>query len=177
MKHELISEHIFLFPFSWKYNCKKKNNLFLQHTQIQNKSFELLNGWQPHKLEILSEKDYNEFVYFYKPIRMALYTLEKNPIIVRNYKYAQLDKENYFIIAVNNKTYKLHIDSISLKLYKTGIGLLSFNLLNTQYEKIEDIEKFFGISMFICLSHYYDTGSWNSCVDWQGQSGTPIQGR
>ena len=140
MQDELISEHIFLFPFSWKFNHKKKNHLFSQHTQIQSNFFEHLDNWEPCRLQLLSEKDYNEFVYFYKPIRMALYTLDKQPIIVRNYKYKDLSEDNYFIIVVNQITYKLKIRSIGIKLYKTGIGVLAFDLLNTAYDTVEAIE-------------------------------------
>ncbi len=145
MENKLLSEHIFLFPFSWNYNHKKHNNLFLQHTQIQNKFFDNLEGWSLHELKLMTEKDYNEFVYFYKPIRNALYTFQDGPIIVRNYTYSTLDIENYFIITVSGIAYKLYIQDIGLKLYKTGIGLLSFTLSNTEYESFEAIE---GINSF-----------------------------
>ncbi len=140
MKKELISEHIFLFPFSWHYNHKKETNLFMQHNQIQNKLFNKLAGWKIHDLKIATEKDYNEFVYFYKPIRTALYTMHKGPIIVRNYTYEKLADVNYFMITVSGMTYKLYIEEIGLKIYKTGIGLLSFTMRNTAYKEIEAIE-------------------------------------
>lgn len=145
MDKELISEHIFLFPFSWNYNHKKSNTLFMQHTQIQNKFFETLEGWKAHELKLITEKDYNEFVYFYKPIRTALYTFHEGPVIVRNYTYHQLSENNYFIIAVGGIAYRLHIEEISLKLYKTGIGLLSFTLTNKDYASYEAVE---GINSF-----------------------------
>lgn len=145
MDKELISEHIFLFPFSWSYNHKKDTNLFVQHTQIQKKFFTQLEGWEEHDLKLVTEKDYNEFVYFYKPIRTALYTIHKEPVIVRNYTYKSLASNNYFIITVSGIAYKLHIEAIGLKIYKTGIGLLSFTLSNTDYGGFEAIE---GINSF-----------------------------
>lgn len=145
MEKERISEHIFLFPFSWNYKHKKETNLFMQHTQIQNKFFNRLEGWEEQHLKLRTEKDYNEFVYFYKPIRSALYTMHAHTVIVRNYTYQNLANDNYFIITVNGIAYKLYIEEITLKMYKTGIGLLAFTLSNTSYAGYEAIE---GINSF-----------------------------
>lgn len=140
MRKNSVSEHTFLFPFTWKYNGKKNHTLFLQHIQLRNKDFEKLSEWKIHYVSIEEDKDYNEFVYFYKPIRAALYTFYKAPVIVRNYEYKALDQDNYFIISVSGREYVLTIESLQLKLYKTGIGILSFRVSNTRYEDIEAIE-------------------------------------
>lgn len=140
MHQSIISEHLFVFPFSWK--CHRKNNdiLFHQHTQIKGKSFERLGHWKPRISSIESDKDYNEHVYFYKPIRMALYTFQGAPLIVRNYDYEGLDERSYFKLEKDDAEYVLGIKQIDLKLYKTGIGLLSFRLTNHRYKSIKEIE-------------------------------------
>lgn len=140
MSESEISKHIFLFPFSWKYNYKKSGTLFKQHQHIKNREFEKLSSWRLQYVSIESDKDYNEFVYFYKPIRSALYTFEKAPLIVRNYTYADLAEDNEFIISVEKVEYKLRITELRLKIYKTGIGLLSFEVANDCYEALEQIE-------------------------------------
>lgn len=145
MESSIISEHLFVFPFNWKCHRRSNDTLFHQHTQIKGRSFERLGHWKAHISTLETDKDYNEYVYFYKPIRMALYTFEHLPIIVRNYRYSQLDESSYFEMIKNNVIYHLKIKQIDLKLYKTGIGLLSFELINNCYEKIEEIE---GINSF-----------------------------
>lgn len=140
MQEKVISEHLFIFPFSWKYNAKRGDILFRQHTQIQHKYFNELGHWQSHISTIDSNKDYNEYVYFYKPIRMALYTEPNQAFIVRNYKYKALTEESYFEIKYHEQYYRLNIKEIDLKLYKTGIGLLCFRFLNTHYSEIDAIE-------------------------------------
>ena len=103
MPEQVKSEHLFIFPFNWKNQCKQGNLLFHQHTQIQTKYFKQLGHWKAHLSNIESDKDYNEYVYFYKPIRMALYTFKGQSVIVRNYEYAFLTKESYFELEVENK--------------------------------------------------------------------------
>ncbi|MDF2613568.1 MAG: Mg2 transporter protein CorA family protein [Clostridia bacterium] len=139
MEKNIISEHIFLFPFTWKYSSEKNSYLFLQHVQIQNREFERLKNWDINDVAIEEDKDYNEFVYFYKPVRAALYTFPKSALIVRNYSYKAIGENNYFIIGVEGKEYLLSICDIHLKIYKTGIGVLSLNICNTSYQNTEDI--------------------------------------
>lgn len=140
MQQPIISEHLFVFPFSWKCHRKSNDALFHQHTQIKGKSFERLGHWTPHISAIESDKDYNEYVYFYKPIRMALYTFQGEPLIVRNYDYEGLDESSYIKLEKDDAYYVLGMKQIDLKLYKTGIGLLSFRLTNHSYKSIEAIE-------------------------------------
>ncbi len=133
---EIISEHIFIFPFSWRENIKLNSSLYSEF-RFEEKRFNGLKNWKVKYSKILDDKDYNEFVYFYKPIRSSLYTLEKEPIIVKNYIYDYLDEYNYFKILVKGKEYILNIRDIRLRLYKTGIGMISFEFTNDKYNTIE----------------------------------------
>ncbi|MHC1747758.1 MAG: CorA family divalent cation transporter [Cellulosilyticaceae bacterium] len=131
MAEKLYSQHLFLFSFS--YLCGHYKTIYF-------KMFEALPNWEPEYVVLKEDKDYNEFVYFYKSVRFALYTFENAPIIVRNYKYKYLDEtSNECIIGVENAQYHLKIDKISLKLYKSGIGILGLHLRNNHYENPEDI--------------------------------------
>lgn len=149
MQEKVISDHLFIFPFSWKYKAKQNDVLFKQHTQIQRKYFDKLGHWQQRVATLDSDKDYNEFVYFYKPIRTALYTMPDQAFIVRNYEYKQLAKDSFFEIKYQNHYYRLDIQQIDLKLYKTGIGLLCFRFINTNYPNSEAIEAINRFSMSI----------------------------
>ena len=144
-----ISEHIFIFPFSWKSSSQLPQRLFYPHIELKGKGFDHLKQWRVHYSTIEDDQDYNEFVYFYKPIRSALYTFENQPIIVRNYIFKGLDETQFFKIQVQGKNYLLSIKQIRLKLYKTGIGLLSFELINTQYEALEELEAINSFSKMI----------------------------
>ena len=140
MDKDKISEHIFLFPFTWKFNAENNHYLFLQHIQINHKEFEHLQNWDLNDVTMAEDKDYNEFVYFYKPVRSALYSFEDQAVIVRNYCYRQLSPDNYFIIGVQGAEYKLEICSLHLKIYKTGIGILSIRVCNAHYNEKKDIQ-------------------------------------
>ena len=136
---EVKSEHLFIFPFSWKYSRGTYNPLFNQHEQIKGKRFNKLGHWKEHLSLIESPEDYNEYVYFYKPIRSALYTFADRPVVVRNYTYDDLESSGYMRLTVGKVSYELEIRQLELKLFKTGIGLLCFQFLNKKYEEEEAI--------------------------------------
>lgn len=133
------SEHIFLFPFAWEVQDATEEYLFRQHQQIKGKLFEHIKGWEKEYLTIDKDADYNEFVYFYKPVRAALYTKEKTPIITLNYKHEWLKQSGEVEIHVEENVYRLELYKITLKLYKSGVGILSMNLRNNHYPLAEEI--------------------------------------
>ncbi len=141
MDKTVISQHLFIFPFTWKLIGRRRTALFVPQRQINDPIFEKLDHWEPIEQKVENDKDYNEFVYYYKPIRAALYTLNKGPIIVRNYEYNQLEEDNYFMLQVEGKEYALNLTGIRLKLYKTGIGLLFIEVSNMHYKELEEIER------------------------------------
>ena len=147
---EIISEHIFIFPFSFRLN--NKSNMQINNSNLfgYNKFDNLLN-WNINYSNINDDKDYNEFVYFYKPIRAALYTMSNRPSIVRNYVYKNIGKgeEQFFSICVRGVTYNVDIKDIRLRLYKTGIGMLTFELTNRTYHTAEELEAINSFSKMI----------------------------
>lgn len=149
MPEKLRSEHLFIFPFNWRCQNKQRDALFHQHNQIKWRHFENLGHWQTHFSSLESDKDYNEYVYFYKPIRMALYAFKGKALVVRNYRLAEVCENSFIEIDRCKKVYKLGVKQIELKLYKTGIGLLCFRLVNEHYGEVEDIESINSLSMCI----------------------------
>jgi hypothetical protein len=137
MENQIISEHVFLFPFVWENTSK----------QLKRKRFakEPAN-WEREYFNFQSEKEYNEFVYFYKAVRAVLYSYEKDTNIVSNYVSKLLKKDSFCRIDTKGKSYLLPIQAIHLKLYKSGIGILSIHLQNKDYPYPEDLLCINGLS-------------------------------
>ena len=140
METPIKSEHLFIFPFSWKEKSKWGEGIFRKQPRLQKKQFERLQNWKVHLSSIESDQDYNEYVYFYKPIRRALYTFKGEVDIVRNYNYEGITEESFLEVNTSDRCYHLQVEAIELKLYKTGIGLLSFKIVNRSYDQLEDIK-------------------------------------
>lgn len=143
---DLKSYHIFMFPFKWDYMAKEGKLIRLSfEDRVKRGKFEKALGddWQKDSFFIKSEIDYNEYKYFYEYARSAIYYIgykdEKNFYPVYQYKYKRTGK---FIIDVKDgKKYILKIDKILLKVYETGVAILSFHLANYQYSFSTDILK------------------------------------
>ena len=148
--NQTISEHIFIFPFSFRENKKTKRNIYVGVNFKRNK-FRNLSNWNINYSNINDDRDYNEFVYFYKPIRVALYTIYNQPNVVKNYTYKHILKQQGELlnITVRGIEYKLNIKDIRLRLYKTGIGMLTFELVNKKYVTLEALEAINSFSKMI----------------------------
>ena len=102
-------------------------------------------------------KYYNEFSYFYDYAKEALYNLssfpaDDNKIFYNNeisyyfeHKSFSKDKKNNRL-KINykkcdlNACYNLQIDGVSLRVFQTGIAVLSLEIENYAYHKLEDIK-------------------------------------
>ncbi len=140
MQKRLISEHIFLFSFAWWINEKNNRgyNFKPQH-QIQLPLFNKIQGWSVEPFTIDTHETYNEFVSFYKPVRTVLYPLNEKNNILNNYSCDDIDDASNCLIYVNDKEYNLNIKRLSLRMVKSGVGILSIYLQNYNYETIEDM--------------------------------------
>ena len=131
----IFSTHAFLFPFRWERNGKNEIELF--KSALQNA------GWAYRPFRINTEKDYNEFVYFYEYARDALYNTEnefKPNQTTYHFEYP-LQNGKYIIKIKDRETpFQLDIESVSLKLYETGIAILSFQTENRIYPEKADIK-------------------------------------
>jgi hypothetical protein len=118
-KDELYSYHTFMFPFTFKSNFKKTKS------------------WEYKPFEISKQKDFNEYVYFYKHIQDAIYNKdnennESNEKWISKYYEYEFQKGTY---SINCKKgiFELELDGLSLRIFNTDVGILSFNLKNTKY--------------------------------------------
>ncbi len=118
---EIISYHTFMLPFTYDGTFNKKEN------------------WQEIPFTCKIPKDYNEYVYFYKHVQDALYSIKENDkkAISTYYRYEQ--ENGSYIIECKKGRYELELDGISLRIFNTKIAILTFNLANRKYYQQKDI--------------------------------------
>mgnify|MGYP001389059456 CR=1 FL=1 len=143
---ELYSHHVFIFPFKWLSKDNRKGT-FLEQTSLNliDDFFSLKSGWKREPYSINKPVKFNEYNYFYDYVREVLYDTHdgKNgaPLhdpdsgaenLLRHYRYNLKDGKHFYKISVPKRCqpYSLEVDSILLQFYNTGVGVLSFHLLN-----------------------------------------------
>ena len=121
-KENLYSYHTFMLPFTFENEFKPNNN------------------WKYKSFKINQQKDFNEYVYFYKHIQDAIYNKdekEENSHISKYYEYKT--QEGKYTINCKKGSFELKLDGLSLRIFNTNIGILSFNLKNNKYFDIDSI--------------------------------------
>ncbi len=151
-----FSYHVFMFPFKWDYcsSGRIKNIYELPIKERLNiKKFNEFLGdeWTYKEFKIDEPSDYNEYVYFYEYVRDAIYNTknlsdrklfnDETSYYYENKKITRQNNYKYFIKLKTGKLFELAIEAVSLKLYETGAGILSFHLTNNNYYDKEDILK------------------------------------
>ena len=148
----IYSVHYFMFPFRWdmlrsgfSINHTKEDIPFDQRTaidEIQNEFGE----WKRkrYSLSSITQKTdairYSEFQYFHEFVSKAIfdfdYSWKINQNIVKYFEY-NIDKniDNKYIIEYleDSKKYtiELEVTGITMHLFNTGVGVLTFDLINT----------------------------------------------
>ncbi len=148
MEKELQSKHIFIFPFKIEsvkenaktfYSFEKKTDLDLLNSIIKENSqwiletyHDLFSNYDEKKIDL----SYNTKLYFYENVRNAIFTdfNKDNPEslseeIILNYIY-KMNEDPKYHIKKGEKEFILDIKNIALKIYETGVGVLSFFLDN-----------------------------------------------
>lgn len=120
-KEEIYSYHTFMLPFTFENEFDKKENWKYKHFEIEN------------------QRDYNEYVYFYKHIQDAIYNkdTEEKSNISKYYEYEF--EEGAYTINCKKGIFELELDGLSLRLFNTNVAILSFNLKNTKYKDQDSI--------------------------------------
>lgn len=102
----------------------------------------LLKKWQgDHKFDVDTILNYNEYFYFYDYVREILYegpekAHDANFPAIKHFRFNKLPGASYEITTTDPRnedetvTYVLAVDDILLHLYYTGVGVLSFHLIN-----------------------------------------------
>ncbi|MEM6342919.1 MAG: CorA family divalent cation transporter [Bacteroidota bacterium] len=95
-----------------------------------------------------ARKRFNEFNYFLDFPRESLYDLHQNLLAesnqgttVMHWKLGLPENTKFILKITGRKAYELKLESVSLNLYQTGVGVLAFHIRNDQYGNIGDILK------------------------------------
>jgi len=129
------SYHIFMFPF--RIEDFKRHNFIteeIEHEKLRT------DHWESEPFTIKTPQDYNEYVYFHKYVRDELYqpkTFDSNQTS-RYYERKDLDGATW-TMKIKDETFKLDLDGVALRLFRTGIGILTINLINRQTDDDEKI--------------------------------------
>jgi len=130
---------------SWQDHFKNEKVIHSYHTFmlpfVFDDAFETRDTkWKYKKFKILEPRDYNESVYFYKHVQDAIFNqseIEHKEFISKYYEYAE--QKGSYIIQCKYGDFELEVDGISLRVFNTNVGILSFNLCNTKYSKPKEI--------------------------------------
>lgn len=134
-----------MFPFRWDYI---KNPDKFDESSFEEKvnidvitEYLLKSNWKIKSDEIESSEDYNEKLYFYDNVRRAIYNQNNISMpVVKNFVYIPNEKiRGQYLIQTKDREYILEIERIILKVYETGVAILSYHLKNSLYQKKEDI--------------------------------------
>ena len=146
------SYHIFYFPFKWE-NQEMKHKTFSRQTSLDELKFNEYSNWIRTTEPISAEEAdllYDEKNYYYQFVHPVLYDNKKKDSIIMHFerKETQLnDNVVEYKIATKNKTYTLKVDAINLNLYTTGVGMLSFYLIN-EHDDQKEAEDILNINQF-----------------------------
>ncbi len=113
----IISHHTFMFPFIFNEEDKT----------------EILKDWtyKPY------QENYNEIAYFHSFFKESMFT--SNEKEANSSFYTQDKYQNATFTMKKSKEYTLSVKSVNLRIFKTGVGILSFHLENKNHKNIEDI--------------------------------------
>ncbi len=130
----MYSYHIFYFPFKWKIKGRE-GLLFSEQTNLGNIEWNKYSNWLENPA-ILDKQEldelYNEKNYYYEFVHPVLYDDGEKNSILKHFerKEPQQHDVSYTISKKNGKSYTLRVDAMNLNLYATGVGMLTFYLIN-----------------------------------------------
>ena len=120
-KEDIYSYHTFMFPFIFKGKFDKKDN------------------WEYKDFKVEEQRDFNEYIYFYKHVQDAIYNKEeeKSDSISNYYEYEK--QKGTYTICCKKGIFELELDGLSLRIFNTKVAILTFNLKNTKYSDVNSV--------------------------------------
>lgn len=145
------SYHNFLFPFRFDKIVKSfqdrhefyKTYLFDERVAIDDdfKAMLAKDDWEYQKFEVKNHLDYNELTYFYDFAKDAMFNTQEFQQNATSYYFEKQNIVQEYNIKVKDKYYKLELTGITLRVFDTGVGILSFEVENHDYANVDDILK------------------------------------
>ncbi len=147
MDERVISQHIFMFPF----RIKDKRKINSGNEYPATKTEDIINafkgtGWKSSSFtsEFTTSK-YSEYFYFHEYARDAIFGSRDNKENSISYHFERFDsgelKEGSMMLYIRGRDepYKLQLDHVSLRVFETGIGILTIQAMNFRYPSIDDV--------------------------------------
>ena len=180
---EVYSYHNFMFPFRFDKILKQKDKVFIdKHEYYRDNSFDDRvkiddklkkslddSGWKYEKYEPTDDDNlaYNERVYFHDFVKDSLYNTQdfkENNKATSYYFSKKVTEWDTFTIKIKEgKSYLLTITNLSLRVFDTGVAILSIELENKKHSQsfIDDILKIndFGRRIYPQYLSKYDAKS------------------
>lgn len=140
----LFSYHIFYFAFRWSLHSDK-SKIFSEKTDLKRIPVSSHSMWERVQIKqkpdrtILNDNDiqeakelFNERQYYFDFIHPILYDIEgSESSLIQHYERKEPKNNSVkYIIQVKDKRYELRVDAINMNLYSTGVGIMSFYLIN-----------------------------------------------
>ena len=99
------------------------------------------DAWEYQKFEVKNHLDYNELVYFHDFVKDALFNTENVEEGATSYFFEKkIEDDAKFELKVKDlDLYSLDLTGITLRLFDTGIGILSFEIENRDYFNVKDV--------------------------------------
>ncbi len=150
---KIISYHNFMFPFRFDkivepFNDRHefyKQYSFDDRVKIDKDFKESLekNEWEYQKFDLKNHLDYNEIVYFHDFVKDSLFNAQEFKESATSYFFEKkIDNNSTFEIKIKNQElYILKLEGVNLRLFDTGVGILSFEVENYDYYQVDDILK------------------------------------
>lgn len=173
MEKIAYSYHTFYFPFVWNSKKMKTMQQYIHCLKQQNK-WEDISVHSFEEADPLKVADYQTLQFFTLAARKSLFGWDEN--FVRCFQYVGAHNATYFIEKTEEindnktitRTYKLTLDGIKLKIYNTGIGVLTFEVENYTYCSLEDVKRINEYGRRIFAPYFGSKGICGCCADQLG---------
>lgn len=167
----IYSYHTFYFPFIWKTEKmtdiqKLAKTLEKDWRDISVTGFEQVGGLKSGDYSLVA--DYQVVQYFTPAARRSLFGWGEGGFVrCMEYKFG---KDSEYHIRCGNNIWNLRIDGIRLKIYNTGIAVLSIETENHHYKTLKDVKSINENGRRI-FAPYFVNGKCYSCADELGIKG------
>jgi hypothetical protein len=125
--------------------------IFLENVETVNDSLTRHGLWNYRMFDAgKNHENYNEYIYFYEHVRKTLYSKKEMSEKQAAYYFEYRQQRGKYILELMDTTYTLDVVGISMRTFKTGVGILALELENHQYFQSKDILKIndFGRRLF-----------------------------
>jgi len=162
---EVYSYHTYYLPFVW-------DNAGIISMDEFDAALKKDGKWNDISVNSFSEAsdekaaNYQTLQYFTVAARKSLFGWDEN--FVKCYEYPKAKTKTFYYIKSGKKEYKLRLDGIKLKIYNTGIGILTFEAENSDCKTLKEVKEINEYGRRIYATYFDDKNHCESCADMLG---------